>query len=159
QQQQKAHMPLVTILRAKDGIITNYSVNPAPWHVELPPLPVDPPPKVAETKPAAPLVKTPPMAPPLILSGKMPESATQKAADSSRSNAEPIAKSPPVVTPSVSRPQSVAPPTTTSLPPEPSVSKLPAVTPSAGYIITEPSDPPVQHAEPTKPEHLPTGTT
>src|SRR6266404_7021743 len=38
-EQQKARMPLITILRAKAGKFTDFSVNAAPWPVEMPPLP------------------------------------------------------------------------------------------------------------------------
>ncbi len=38
-EQRKAGMPLVTVLRAKKGRITDYSVNAAPFPVEMPPLP------------------------------------------------------------------------------------------------------------------------
>src|SRR5262249_17149235 len=70
QPQQKSRMPLVTVLRAKDGKIIKSSVNPAPWKAEFPPWPVEaPPPQVAETKPP-PQVKPPPIGAPLIISGK-----------------------------------------------------------------------------------------
>ena len=38
-EQQKARMPIVTILRAKAGKFTDFSVNASPWPVEMPPLP------------------------------------------------------------------------------------------------------------------------
>lgn len=37
--QQAARMPLLTVLRGQRGKITDFSVNQAPWPVELPPLP------------------------------------------------------------------------------------------------------------------------
>jgi hypothetical protein len=75
-QQQQAHMPFVTVLRARRGQFTDYSVTPAPWPVDMPPLPADlvrpktppsTPPVASAPKPAA-----PPMAPPLIISGRKP---------------------------------------------------------------------------------------
>lgn len=75
-QQQKARMPLVTVLRAQHGQFSGYSVTPAPFPVELPPLPVElvrpksPPslPVVASPKPAP-----PPIVPSLIISGRKHE--------------------------------------------------------------------------------------
>jgi hypothetical protein len=78
-QQQKARMPFITVLRAQRGQFTNYSVTPAPWPVDMPPLPVElvkpkaPPsvPVVSASKATPP----PPMAPPLIISGRKPAPA------------------------------------------------------------------------------------
>jgi hypothetical protein len=38
-EQQKAHMPIVVALRAAHGTFDRYSVTPAPWQVDMPPLP------------------------------------------------------------------------------------------------------------------------
>src|SRR6266851_3965452 len=38
-EQEKARQPLLTLLRAKAGRLTDYSVNAPPWPLELPPLP------------------------------------------------------------------------------------------------------------------------
>ena len=71
-QQLKARMPFVTVLRAQRGQFTNYSVTPAPFAVEIPPLPVElVRPKSAPSLPMAAGSKpAPPMAPPLIISGR-----------------------------------------------------------------------------------------
>jgi hypothetical protein len=70
-QQEKAGLPFVTVLRAAKGQITNYAVNVPPWPLELPPLPPEfQPRKPAETQAAQP---PPPIAAPLIISGKKPE--------------------------------------------------------------------------------------
>ena len=37
-EQQKARMPIVTLLRARQGNISDWSVTPAPWPLQLPPL-------------------------------------------------------------------------------------------------------------------------
>src|SRR5262245_21281947 len=37
-EQQKTLMPLVTVLRARNGVITQWSVTPAPWPLEIPPI-------------------------------------------------------------------------------------------------------------------------
>jgi hypothetical protein len=72
-QQQKAHMPFITVLRARNGTITDSLVTPAPFQAELPPLPK---PVVAE-KPI-PTNAPPPVrvAQPLIISGHKPASTT-----------------------------------------------------------------------------------
>jgi hypothetical protein len=49
--QQQARMPLVTILRASHGQIRGWSVTPAPWDPDLPPLPAEL--QVAQAQPTA----------------------------------------------------------------------------------------------------------
>ncbi len=72
-EQQKNRLPFIIVLRAVRGVITHYTVTPAPWQVEMPPMPVIPAQSVA-TKPAP---KTAPAqtssVPPLIVRGKKPE--------------------------------------------------------------------------------------
>ena len=75
-QQQEARMPFVTILQAAHGTFTYYNVAPVPWPLDFPPLPAEllkqklpPNPTVV----SAPTPKPPPMAPPLILSGRKPQ--------------------------------------------------------------------------------------
>ncbi len=72
-QQQKARMPFVTVLCARGGQITDYTVNSAPWPVEIPPLPPEV--KVAPVVAKAPAPEKPhaPPVPPLIISGKKPQ--------------------------------------------------------------------------------------
>lgn len=41
-EQEKARMPLVTVLRAKRGTITGFSVTPPPWQIEIPAWPAKP---------------------------------------------------------------------------------------------------------------------
>jgi hypothetical protein len=74
-QQQDARMPFVIVFRAQKGEVTDCTVNPAPWVVELPPLPPEPQiAKVGPKRAAVPAPKpSPPALPPLILSGKKPE--------------------------------------------------------------------------------------
>jgi hypothetical protein len=67
-QQRKAQMPLLTVLRASNGAITHYAMNTAPWPVDMPPL-------APEIKALADAEKNSSKAPrtsvpPLILSGK-----------------------------------------------------------------------------------------
>jgi hypothetical protein len=50
-EQQKARLPFVTVLRAKAGQLTDYSVTAAPWPLEMPEPPPEP--KVAEGTPMA----------------------------------------------------------------------------------------------------------
>jgi hypothetical protein len=104
-EQRKARMPLVTVLRAKQGKITDYSVNAAPFPVEMPPLP----PELraaaaAAKKPAAPPQKAaPPVVPSLIVHGKKPEAASAEAplptAEAPKTNATPDAPDKPVTEP------------------------------------------------------------
>src|SRR6266446_9034879 len=89
-EQQKARMPLVTILRAKAGKYTDFSVNAAPWPVEMPPLPKEI--LVAQTpekKSAPPVTKPspPPIGRNIIVSGKKTSAAEGKTAASVTTNA------------------------------------------------------------------------
>jgi hypothetical protein len=74
-EQQNGQVPLVTVLRARNGKMIRCSVRPASGPVEFPPLPPPEAPVVRTEPPApvpapAPQEVPPPMAPPLILSGK-----------------------------------------------------------------------------------------
>ena len=70
-EQQKAGMPFITVLRARNGSITDCSVNSAPWPVEIPPLPPEMarPPTTAKKRAET----QRPAAAPLIFSGKKPQ--------------------------------------------------------------------------------------
>ena len=76
QEQQKARMPFVTVLRASKGTFTEHSVISAPWPVELPALPPEPQPvaKATTNSPATNAQKT--IVPPLIVTGKKPSNVT-----------------------------------------------------------------------------------
>ena len=123
-QQEKAHMPFVTVLQAQNGNITEYRVGQAPWSPDLPP-----PPKELElarekAKAAAVAVvkRTPPTQPtlpPLIVSGRKPQTVPPAvlATTATPSNlstitdhapANAIPESPTAVTPASAAP--VAPP-------------------------------------------------
>jgi hypothetical protein len=110
--QQRAQQPMLTLLRAEDGQLTRFAVSPAPWALEMPPLP-EPPvtvaPLPAEPPPAQPAAteqptppqptviseakvkKTPPSTvPPLIMIGStssrsQPEPEAQGESTSNRS--------------------------------------------------------------------------
>ena len=79
QEQQKARMPLLTVLRAQAGRLNAYSVNAAPWPVDMPPLPKELLEAKAQKKEAAspaPAPKPlPPVGPSLYLSGKKSQPA------------------------------------------------------------------------------------
>lgn len=120
-QQQKSRMPFVTVLRARRGQFTNYSVTSAPWPVDMPPLPEElvkpkaPPsvPVVSAPKPAP-----PPMAPPLIISGRKPAPASVAQPTSNNSVAVQTSFSGTNADPSAQPPQNRQPDTaaTTSAP-------------------------------------------
>ena len=81
-EQEKARMPLLTVLRAQAGRLNAYSVNAAPWPVDMPPLPKELLEAKAQKKEAAPPAPKPKPPPPvgqsLYLSGRK----TQPAASS-----------------------------------------------------------------------------
>src|SRR5713226_2455745 len=104
-------MPISTVLCAAKGEIIHYSVNPAPWAVEIPPLPEELlAPAVVETKPVqAPPQKSPPsIGVPLIITSKKIETPPapkppEPLSKPSEPNAVPPTQAPPA-------PQSSAPP-------------------------------------------------
>lgn len=72
EEQQKARMPFVTVLRAKRGTIVGYSVTPSPWQVDIPAWPPEP--IVKAVEPPRPPAKVQPAAvAPLIFTGKKPK--------------------------------------------------------------------------------------
>lgn len=83
-EQQRTHMPMLTFLRATRGQITAYAVGPAPWPLELPPLPpefrsvitVSKPARTNATAAAPKPVKPAETVPPLIVVGKTPKPET-----------------------------------------------------------------------------------
>jgi hypothetical protein len=142
-QQQQAHMPFVTVLRARRGQFTNYSVTPAPWPVDMPPLPVDlvrpktpPGPPVASARRPDP----PPMAPPLIISGKKPEPAPVVATNSvvGQQTLAPAAASQPVTQVAQNKTQPEASSTSSAPAPVPGQSSLASAPPTAPAIIQPP---------------------
>ena len=79
-EQRKANQPIISVLRVRRGKMTSYSVTPAQWPVDLPPLPELPPvvttPKKTNQAPVVVTAKpTPPVStvPPLIIIGKKNE--------------------------------------------------------------------------------------
>jgi hypothetical protein len=71
-EQQKSKMPIITVLRGSQGHWTDFSVNAAPWPLEMPPLPQIPIAEVVEKKPPAPK-PPPPRGTNLFLSGRKTE--------------------------------------------------------------------------------------
>lgn len=75
-QQEKAHMPFVTVLRGQNGSLAEYHVGQAPWQAEVPALPKEL--LAARAKPkavAAPVAKAAPVViPPLIVTGRKSQS-------------------------------------------------------------------------------------
>lgn len=69
-EQQKGRMPIVTVLQGYHGAITNFSVTPAQWPIELPAVPADIVAATVRKKPAATEKKPQPVGAPLIVSGR-----------------------------------------------------------------------------------------
>ena len=121
-EQQAGRVPLVTILRARNGKMLRCSVRPAAGPMEFPPLPPPEagvvrtePPAAARPAPAPPPQSVPPqMAPPLILSGRKlhPETTQPPNTEAPVVRTEPPAAVPPAPAPP---PQSVPPQTTPPL--------------------------------------------
>lgn len=81
-QQKDKSQPFVTVLRANGGVVTHYSVTPAPWQVEFPPQSPEFLEMVKAREAAANAAKTAtqtsaPVASPLIVSGKKPERSAE----------------------------------------------------------------------------------
>lgn len=74
-QQEKAHMPFVTVLRGQNGSLAEYHVSQAPWPAEVPALPKELLAARAKPKPVAvPVAKAAPaVIPPLIVTGRKPQ--------------------------------------------------------------------------------------
>jgi hypothetical protein len=98
-QQQKSRMPVVTVLRAFQGKFAGWTVTPAPWPPELPPMPAMP--EVAKEKSVTP-IQEPPKPPPTnavspTVAAKSPE--PNKPADAAKASpAPPPGTATPVIT-------------------------------------------------------------
>src|SRR5258708_39395080 len=108
-EQQSARMPLITILRGIDGKVAQFSVNPAQWQVEVPPLPEEyQKPQVAKVVTNAPSAKPPPViGQPLIISGKKPGGTPKTATADPAVQAAPVLPKEPDAKPNV--PQATIP--------------------------------------------------
>jgi hypothetical protein len=134
EQQKKASMPFVTVLRAQAGHFTNFVVNTPPFQLEMPPLPEEIlHPKIVEPPKTAP-AKQPVILPPLVLSGKKHEPVQPP----------PVAEVPtnqPVISKPVETPVNVAsnpPVVETAKPPAPVIQE--PVTNSAALAVSKPAD-------------------
>jgi hypothetical protein len=106
-EQRKGQVPLVTVLRARDGKMTGWSVRPAAGPIEFPPWP-PPEAPLARTEPPAPApapvpvpapapqAVQPQMAPPLILSGKklLPDKPVAEAGEAPPPKPQPTPSAP-----------------------------------------------------------------
>src|SRR5947207_8547229 len=143
-QQQQAHMPFLTVLRARRGQFTNYSVTPAPFHVEMPPLPIElVKPKASPSLPvvSAPKTPPPPMAAPLIISGRKSE---KPATNTAVTNINLVAQSPEAASnsgPSTKVPQSTVQTEPASARPDQSLPLAPANTLAATQPPPTPQTP------------------
>jgi hypothetical protein len=141
-QQQDTRMPFVTMLRAYKGKLTDCSVNPAPWVVELPPLPPEVQTAKTAPKPAvAPPKPTPaPTLPPLIISGKKPQQ--QAAAQSADTNLTTTVPATQLATPDNAQPQAssgAASPSSATAPQNNSVPQTQTAGTQAPIPVTTPS--------------------
>jgi hypothetical protein len=167
-QQQNARIPFVIVLRAKSGQLADYSLNTAPWPVELPRLASEM--RSAETAPErfpqAALKTPPPAVPPLIGSEKEPQSepaptpkpepAVGKAEALPTLDAAVITNEPVKVRP----PEPVAPPAEVAkTEPPPSVSVATTTNEPAKAKAPEPAALPVEVAKTEPPPTVETGTT
>ncbi|MEY2429693.1 MAG: hypothetical protein QOJ40_2578 [Verrucomicrobiota bacterium] len=153
-EQRAAHMPFVTVLRARDGVITDHTVNSAPWPIEVPPLPAEfAPPAVSERKPApVPVQKTAPAAlifsgkraeAALIFSGKNPESVQPtKPADESAGASRPAQPGNVEANEPKKAESPIIPPRQVSTEPAPAPSTSPAVEPNKTVAAAAKSDAP-----------------
>jgi hypothetical protein len=133
ERQQKAQMPFLTVLRGKRGVVIDYTVNPAPWPVEMPPLPkelqqLEVAVQKAAPKPPAPTVAAPTV-PPLIVHGKKPAPAKAAAVVSAFEATNTAAMS--VTSTNTAVAQVPPPATATSIPAAPVGSSNPAPVPTA----------------------------
>jgi hypothetical protein len=78
-QQRKAQMPFLTVLRASHGEITHYTLNTAPWTVQMPPLAPEIQALAEADRRPAPKVQTSSV-PPLIIHGKRPSAPSAETA-------------------------------------------------------------------------------
>ena len=79
---QRTRMPIVIVLRARDGQFTGYTVNMVPWPVEFPPFPPQPKPVSTSTPAQIPThsagtAQTPKKAAPIILDMSKPKPAPE----------------------------------------------------------------------------------
>jgi hypothetical protein len=145
--QQKAKLPFVTVLQAKNGQITGYSVTPAPWVVEMPALP----PELRR--------RVPPPAPPVA---KVPETTKPAAREVTTATKPPAPDNPP---PSATTNPESSPPvpgviSSTVLPPDtPTPSNPPSSDSNTQATVAAPTTPATEIASspapPPKPEASP----
>lgn len=161
--QQRERKPFVTVLRARQGKIVFGSASPAPWPVEIPPLPA---PKPAKTVHAEPPKAEPPkpvvVGPPLIVTGRKPpvqetttpaptptpvpsqapgQSVTNPPVKAAPETPSPLAA--PATTQSDTVPAPAPSPTVISSPAQPAPTPAPATTPTAEAPAAAPAPAPV----------------
>jgi hypothetical protein len=127
EEQEKAHMPLVTVLRAKRGTIVSYSVTPSPWQVDIPAWPEP----VAKTEPPVPSKALPSTASPLIFTGKKPKPTettnSPEVIPATSANASPTISTPAPNTTNVPVEPIVSDPSPAITSPKPPTNSIPAV--------------------------------
>jgi hypothetical protein len=160
-EQQSARMPLITVLRGVEGKLAQFTVNPAQWQVEVPPLPDEyQKPQVTKVVTNAPTAKPPPViGQPLIISGKKSTETPKTSTAQSTAPPAPAPQKEPDVTPQspkITIAPTTAPQTGTSAPTVSDTS-----TTKSGVTVSEPpkvSAPPattVSEAIPSSPAAKP----
>jgi hypothetical protein len=160
EKQAAERMPFIIVLRARNGQITDYTLNRPPWAVQMPYLPVEP--QVVTPAPSpvpkpAPAIK-PPTAAPLIVSGKkskpQPAAKAEAAAPPKPEPAAPASTSeavkqegPPVSPTPTTKPEAVKAETVTVK------VEVPAASPSAATNASTPTK--VEPAKVEPPKALP----
>jgi hypothetical protein len=171
-EQQSARMPLITILRGVEGKVTQFTVNPAQWQVEVPPLPAE----YQKAQIAKAITNAPPKSPPAIgqslyITGKKPAQPETPKASSTETTLAPSVVAPIEVPTRPPTPQTEA--TAIPLNPEPAPSKPEVVqtlpnkvepAPTSTANVTAPAQPaPVaapkaEDAKPTAPPNQAAGS-
>ncbi len=145
-EQQKARMPLLTILRAKGGKLTDYAVSPPPWTVEMPPLPAElQKPATTATKSETIVPKSQPATPPTVAGKKtLPEKVETPKSEPAAVKTEPALPAP--TPPKAELIQLAVPQPTANLVPAPSPPASPAL--SIAPSTLNPTKPPTSQPEP-----------
>jgi hypothetical protein len=144
-EQRKARMPFVTLLQARHGRFTDWSVTPAPWPVELPPLAAEPEIVVeGHMQTTAPVLVS---APQPVVKQSIPspvsvpvEPVSMPASDRAPAGESPVSPDPAVIRAETQKTGPVAPQPAPAR--ESEITPAVAVAPAAAHAISAESQPP-----------------